>query len=392
MRAVLDNQVLTIHLEGRVDSDNAAETEREITEAVENAPGASVRLDAEKLEYISSAGLRVLMKLCRRTEKKIPVENVSPEVYEILEMTGFTELLDVRRRLRTISVEGCEMIGEGVTSRVYRLDPETIVKVYRPGVPFEMISAESRKARKAFIAGIPTAIAYDLVRVGDGYGNVYEMLNAKELLQVMISDKARLGENVRRFADMLREIHRIEVDPAEFTPVNEDSRNALAWIESSMGASEITKNMRAILETVPERNTFVHGDCHPGNVMVRDGEMMLIDVTGGGTGHPIFDLMSMYITYRVYARDAEQRSTRIMLKDFTDEEIQLIWDVFISTYLGTEDRELTARAERQIEGYSCARMLLAAAFIPGLLSDGELRFFRQKVTEYGESGPEPLCF
>ena len=53
-------------------------------------------IDAGELCYISSAGLRVLLKLCQK-QKHVEVMNVSPEVYDILEVTGFTDLLDVYR-------------------------------------------------------------------------------------------------------------------------------------------------------------------------------------------------------------------------------------------------------------------------------------------------------
>lgn len=58
-----------IKLMKRIDSNNAAEFEREITEAVLKLSGAEIVLDAGELEYISSAGLWVLMKL-RKQEKK----------------------------------------------------------------------------------------------------------------------------------------------------------------------------------------------------------------------------------------------------------------------------------------------------------------------------------
>ena len=56
-------------------------------------------LDAEKLEYISSAGLRVILRL-RKQEPELAIVNASPEVYEIFEMTGFTEMMPVSRAYR----------------------------------------------------------------------------------------------------------------------------------------------------------------------------------------------------------------------------------------------------------------------------------------------------
>lgn len=57
------NGVLTICLEGRIDSNNALTMEREIMDIMAQHPEADLVLDGEALEYISSAGLRVLMKL-----------------------------------------------------------------------------------------------------------------------------------------------------------------------------------------------------------------------------------------------------------------------------------------------------------------------------------------
>ena len=63
MKKKLEDNRLTICLNGRVDSTNAAEFEKELLEAVAGVPEAEIILDAETLEYISSAGLRGLMKL-----------------------------------------------------------------------------------------------------------------------------------------------------------------------------------------------------------------------------------------------------------------------------------------------------------------------------------------
>ena len=66
MRTALREGILELYPEGHVDSKNAAEFERDVMSAVEAAPGASVVVDVDKLDYVSSAGLRVFMKAMRR--------------------------------------------------------------------------------------------------------------------------------------------------------------------------------------------------------------------------------------------------------------------------------------------------------------------------------------
>lgn len=92
--------------------------------------------------------------------------NVSPEVYEIFHVTGFTKLMDVKKRLREINVEGCEEIGSGAYGRVYRLDSETIAKLYSPSINPAVVERERTISQKAFLMGIPTAISFDMVKCG----------------------------------------------------------------------------------------------------------------------------------------------------------------------------------------------------------------------------------
>ena len=76
----------TIKITGKIDSNNAAEFEKALLEAVA-ASGETPILDAEDLEYISSAGLRVFMKLRKQLGKPPMIKNVSSEVYEIFNQT-----------------------------------------------------------------------------------------------------------------------------------------------------------------------------------------------------------------------------------------------------------------------------------------------------------------
>ena len=102
------------------------------------------------------------MKLRKSINKQLPVINVPKDVYDIFETTGFTELFEIRKALRKVSVEGCEIIGEGGYGKVYRLDAETIVKVYNPGISLEFVEQERKTSQKAFLMGVPVFARYQL--------------------------------------------------------------------------------------------------------------------------------------------------------------------------------------------------------------------------------------
>ena len=184
--------VATLFLKGSISAANAHEFEEELLAAADEAQGDALRLDAEELAYISSAGLRALVKLMKRCADRVSVVNASSEVYDVFDMTGFTTLMDVKRRIREVSVEGCELIGSGGYGKVYRLDEETIVKVYNPGISLEFVEQEHDVSQKAFLMGVPTAISYDVVKVGDCYGVVFEMLDAKTTAQIIEADPSQI--------------------------------------------------------------------------------------------------------------------------------------------------------------------------------------------------------
>ena len=95
MNHTLENNTLTVFLAPRIDAMNADVIEKELFDIVAAAPGAAVVLDARDMEYISSAGLRVLLKLRKQLNAELPVLYVCPTVNEIFTATGFSKVLDV---------------------------------------------------------------------------------------------------------------------------------------------------------------------------------------------------------------------------------------------------------------------------------------------------------
>lgn len=371
----------TVKVQGSVDSSNASQFEKELLGAI---TGQSLSIDAEELTYISSAGLRVLLKAKKALGAELELINVSSEVFEILEMTGFSQILTVRKACRKISVDGLSVIGRGQTATVYRIDADTIVKVFIPNFTYAMVQSELAKAKVAFLNGVPTAISYDVVKVGESYGVVYEMLNAKVLADCMKDDPAHMDDYIRMFANEIREMHKTEVTSEHYTSALATTMGALPYMKGRIFTDEEYKKARAVLENIPERKTFVHGDCHAGNVMLQGDELMFIDFSCAGYGHPIFDMMSMYLTAGCH--QGHQYAA------YTAEEARHIWEVFLSTYLQTEDPELLAKVEAQVAAFSSTRLLAGLLRIPDMLKPEEIAIYKAKIISWYEKGIEPLCF
>lgn len=90
-----DGSTLTVKVEGRVDSNTAVELDRALNGALDGIT--KLILDFERLEYISTAGLRALL-IAQKTMNQqgtIVIRNVSGAVKEIFEVTGFTDMLTI---------------------------------------------------------------------------------------------------------------------------------------------------------------------------------------------------------------------------------------------------------------------------------------------------------
>ena len=345
------DNLLVIKLDGYIDSANAGEVESKINDIRDANPSDKIEIDCEKLKYISSAGLRIVLRI-KKAVCDTSIINVSPEVYEIFDMTGFTEMMDVRKAFRVISVEGCEVIGQGANGKVYRIDPDTIVKVYLNPDSLPEIERERELARTAFVLGIPTAIPYDVVRIENGgFGSVFELLNAKSFAKLLINGEKSVDEIAKMSVDLLKLIHGTVVKEGSMPDMKEV---AIGWVKflKDYLPEDVYAKLEKLVTNIPADLHMMHGDYHIKNVMLQNGEVLLIDMDTLCHGNPVFELASMFNAYYGYCElEPEQ------IEDFlgiTFETANELWQKMLSLYLGTDDTKALEAVENKakIIGYT----------------------------------------
>ncbi len=353
MKTYQENNTLYLCLEGRIDTNNAAAVEAECKKTIDANPGLSYILDAENLVYISSAGLRVILRL-RKDHPDLQLINASSEVYDILEMTGFTEMLPVQKAYRQLSVEGCTLIGQGSNGLVYRIDPETVVKVYRNPDALPEIQNERELARKAFVSGINTAIPYDVVKVGNSYGSVFELLSAKSLSKLLKAHPENLEEYLQVFVRLLKQIHATEVAPEDFP---DEKAVVMGWVDFLKDhlPAETWEKLHTLVQDIPENHHLIHGDYHTRNVMMQNGETILIDMDTLAYGAPVFDFASIFNAFRGFSA---------LDHNIIDEFLGIPWDLAgtfwkrtLEEYFGTKDPVILEEQENKAKLLGYTRLL-----------------------------------
>jgi len=95
IKKVVNGDSLTIQLIGRLDATNAPELEKELNQSFEGVK--DLVFDLDQLDYISSAGLRVLLIAQKHMMKvgTLKVKNVNDVIMDIFEVTGFIDIIDI---------------------------------------------------------------------------------------------------------------------------------------------------------------------------------------------------------------------------------------------------------------------------------------------------------
>lgn len=90
-----ENEILTVAIKGRLDTTTAPQLEAELKSSLDGVK--ELIFDIKELEYISSAGLRVLLTAQKTMNKqgKMTVTGASKAVMEIFEVTGFVDILNI---------------------------------------------------------------------------------------------------------------------------------------------------------------------------------------------------------------------------------------------------------------------------------------------------------
>ena len=336
MKYTLVNDTLTLFPEGELNSFNSDDAKAEIESITKSNKYSKIVLDLAKLIYISSAGLRVVLMLKQKNDN-LEIINASLEVYDVFQMTGFTSMMDIKKALRKVDVSHAEVIGDGFFSTVYRLDKDTIVKVFNRTSDPNQIERELKLAKEAFILGVPTAISFDIVQAGDKLGVIFEMLDCSSLKNAVLANLNHYEKYLKKYAELLKKINTTECFDPNIPSVKRFYLEKLEKIKNNLDETHYKKALK-LIESIEDRKTFVHGDCHFKNIMVQKDELLLIDMDTLSVGHPIFELAAICATYCIFNEDDPGNSQRFF--GIKDEDAEKLYNGLVNLYFGKDDSEI----------------------------------------------------
>lgn len=289
--------VLTVTLPEKVDANNRDAVQEEIVAAINENKADNknlyLYLDASNTTYMSSAGIRVIISLSKRTEI-LSIINTGQSLYEILNLTGVNNIISILPPIEEISLKNCKAIGGGQNSTIYRIDEDKICKVFSSKNTLQDVLSEKQMSLKAVQYGLPTALSYQVITAEGNYGVVYEMLQSSTVSELLKADPGKLDFFVDQYIELLLEINSI------LTPRLPDAkvyyrRHVIDRLVDHLDTGHWGQ-LNRLVDSIPDGDGFVHGDLHFANLFETEDGLMIIDMDSAKRGSGIWDIIAIHTT------------------------------------------------------------------------------------------------
>ena len=179
-------------------------------------------------------------------------------------------------------------MGVGRTSTVYTYGTGAVVKVPFAEVPTHWAELEARSTAAVRTMGLPVPEVLGMVEIDDRPAIVFEHIDGVSLLQQMIDDPSSTETFAREFADVHRRIQRAGI-PADVPDLVDRlclKTQTVRQLTDEERAEACDTAMR-----LPRGAALLHGDFHPGNVLMSRSGPIVIDWFDATVGHPVADVV-----------------------------------------------------------------------------------------------------
>ena len=217
----------------------------------------------------------------------------------------------------------------------------------------EAIEKEKDLSKWAFVKGLPTAISFDIVKVGERYGVVYELLNARCASDYIKESEGNMGDFLTKSADLLDLIHSIEVAPGELPDMK---LQHYEWIDKCRRylPGDVGDWLKGLLDAVPDSHTLLHADYHLKNIMVSGDELVLIDMDTLCAGDPIFEMATIYNSYKEFPSISPQAAEFLGI---TVEIADRIWEGMLRSFVKNAGLKDVAGLTGRARAFGCVRII-----------------------------------
>lgn len=248
-----------------------------------------------------------------------------------------------------------KLIGQGNTAEIFEWGNNSVLKLYRSGLPDDLCinEFEITKYANEFLKIAPKPI--EVIHSKDRIGAVYERLSGKTMLKLMLSKPWCLN----KYSKMLARCHVAIQKKTTLSAITVKEKLRRDIENVSLLSLEEKQLVNEYLDTLPDGDSICHFDFHPDNIMILNDQYYVIDWMTGCVGNPLSDVARTALILNHAEIPRVPFLVKVLVKAFQ----RRICKIYLSEYLNITGAHLS-----DIQKWE---MPLAAARLCEWIPDGE---------------------
>lgn len=263
----------------------------------------------------------------------------------------------MNKEIREIDLTQWQQVGEGANGKTYvnPSTPDVILKVNNSRLSTrQAVEREFNVSRAVKSLGISVPEAKEMVRVGNVYGTISELIKPKRSLgRICCDNPERTEEMATLLCTRGKELFATPCDTGFFPSRKAQLLQALGRVQF-VGRKTLSA-LETFAQRIPDTTTCLHGDFQMGNLILSGEQHYWIDLDRFGYGDPMFDVGHLYMLCNVYSSMKYVQG----LFHVTRDQFHRFWDAFARAYTGSADH---ADFDREAARFACYDEALRYAF------------------------------
>lgn len=264
---------------------------------------------------------------------------------------------------KIIDLKQWHKTGEGANSASYVNEDESLMlKLFKLNAIEETAKKDILMAQNVASIGIATAKVYEIVKIEDKFGVIYQNLKGKKSYSRMIADNPeKVDEYAKAFAKKAKELHSMPCNTELFDRRTEMIRKG---VERSKYIDKYKTEIYKVLDKMDEHKTCLHGDLQTGNLVRIEEQDFWIDFDKFAYGDPVIDIAHMYTMYSKLAWFPYIQNLTHMNKKM----LKRFWAAFVQEYYGIASEGLK-EFNKSLDIYNALDLVQRSYYKPGLIAD-----------------------
>lgn len=220
-----------------------------------------------------------------------------------------------------------KMIAQGNTAEIYDYEENKILKLYRNGMPEFMCKQEMEGTRCANENSISSPKVFEMINVDDRIGVIYEKIQGITFLKVLLKNIFKFKSNAKKLAQYHYNIHKKDCTSNSIINVKDKLKSDIKSVSELSNQEKDT--LFTYLDSLPNGNKLCHFDFHPDNVIIRDGNPVVIDWMTACIGDSAADVARTSLLLQYGQVKSESRIIKKMIMTFQNK----LYRYYIQEYL-----------------------------------------------------------